>query len=185
MKKSILFLLFVLFVSPVFSQVKPAQLDTPLAPAKGEIGELGMNFWSGPYGFIWGFRGRYSNFGLSFDFSGMKESVALPTDQLDYDPPHSDYSIVDFDQARYGITFDLFLDLFSTTSLMGSIGISDHPIQHIPQSNVTGWYYKTSSVGHNTGLLLGYGVTHSFGHLSLGIVYKTIFGTTGTICYRW
>lgn len=143
--KYLLLLLAFLAVMPCVGQITgiaPPPKDTTIKPPPNEYkGEASLSVGYGTKGVGIAFSGRYLFIHGIFHITNFKEADANP-DQLNYAPPHGDYTLVPFRSGNYGMNVGPYVRVLDGVALYGSIGFDAYTVSYIPRSNSTGWYYK-------------------------------------------
>jgi hypothetical protein len=92
---------------------------------------------------------RYGDVSMAFDLRiwrfgigvGRLGATESKPDYFEWDPPHSDYDIVEYDNGMLGIDLYFYQDIGRLTLKLNG-GYYFHDMSYLRQSNVTGWYYQ-------------------------------------------
>ena len=122
---------------------------------------------------------------FSFEF-GMSGKGTKPDRQLDYAPPHNDYTLREFKNLPMTFTVSGYYPISSRLFAYPSVGLVSRTTQLIPQSNATGWYYETQSRTEQIEACYGFGVCYflNSGNRSdivLHLSARNILGVTAAI----
>lgn len=161
--------------------------DTTLNMQQRNAGEMSFGAGAGQYGVSLAFGFRAYFVGMDIALTDLSSAQVLKN-QLDYDPPHNDYTLRTLNTARYGITFNIYYPVTKRLFVFPALGFSATGTNTIPQSNATGWYYKTRSSSEELDLCYGGGVSYFLtsgrkggNDVTFSLTYRTVFGLTANI----